>query len=286
MEAQKTTAEPKLTENPWRFPNILIWFSVALVACAISIVIFLIYKYYGLIFQLTPEITAHLGQLGDFFGGILNPVLSFATFAGVIYTIIVNGKIIHQSETRSEEAVNRQTTQLTLLTKQIEILERQSFDSVFFSLLQAHARNLDAIQITDGQTPLSGHNSISYILSAPDIEAIDIPPYPHVGLERSLMESYCHDFLSRHESVLSHYYKTAIQIILYIEKNSSLSGEQIKSYIELYFSTLSSQEIKTIYLFAASKNDEHFLNLFKKYNLIEWLPRGKVLDKLKPYPLY
>lgn len=285
MEKSTATAPKKITESLWRLPYLFIGISIVLFMFVFSFVMFNIVKFYPRAFESNQDSPSLLGQLGDFSGGVLNPILSFATLIGVIYTIILSAKTSRQSDIRSADAVDRQTDQIKLLAKQIEILDRQSFEMVFFSLLQTHARNLEAVQTDKNGERLVGLPAIDLMLATSDIEKIEISQFPYAGEERHLMDDYCKTFRKTHEQPLSHYYKTATQIVFYIEKHLSLNDEQKKYYIEFYFSTLSSQEIKAIYIFAASSDDDRFLNLFKERKLIDWLPHGKVLDKLKLYPL-
>lgn len=75
------------------------------------------------------------GQLGDFFGGVLNPVLSFVAILAVLYTIRLQSKEL--GEAREETKIANKT-----LAKQTQVFERQNFDSVFFRMLEVHARLL------------------------------------------------------------------------------------------------------------------------------------------------
>ena len=76
---------------------------------------------------------AAYGQMGDFFGGLLNPVLAFASFLALLYTIQIQSKQLEISakelkETKEEIAASRKAqedlsntpvsyTHLTLPTK-------------------------------------------------------------------------------------------------------------------------------------------------------------------------
>ncbi len=65
--------------------------------------------------------TTSFGTWGDFFGGVLNPILTFLTFMGLLITII-----LQQTELKQ----NRQEFQ-----GQKEALENQEFDNKFFQML-------------------------------------------------------------------------------------------------------------------------------------------------------
>jgi hypothetical protein len=60
------------------------------------------------------------GTFGDFFGGILNPILTFLTFLGLLITIVLQKK---------ELALTRQElhTSALALSQQVETQEKQRF---------------------------------------------------------------------------------------------------------------------------------------------------------------
>ena len=62
-----------------------------------------------------------MGEWGDFFGGVLNPLLTFLTFMGLLITIMLQQKELQQS--RKE------------FKGQKESLENQEFDNKFFQML-------------------------------------------------------------------------------------------------------------------------------------------------------
>lgn len=90
------------------------------------------------------QVIQYWGQLGDFFGGVLNPILSFVAILAVLYTIRLQSKEL--GEAREETKIANKT-----LAKQTQVFERQNFDSVFFRMLEVHARLLaDIDKLADG----------------------------------------------------------------------------------------------------------------------------------------
>jgi hypothetical protein len=116
----------------------------------ISILIFLIVIYSGTItFRYYYDIWIHgftdypaaYGQMGDFFGGLLNPVLSFASFVLLLYTINIQSKQLNISSeelqaTRRELEASRkaQEDSSKSLERQLKNAQRQNFESTFFKL--------------------------------------------------------------------------------------------------------------------------------------------------------
>ena len=106
-------------ENPYCYA----WF-VAIIFISLILI-------YGVIFigQLKPENKADLGVLGDYIGGVLNPIISFIALLFLIKTF-----------TTQKEAFELQKEELELtreeLKKQNETMEFQRFETTFFNLLE------------------------------------------------------------------------------------------------------------------------------------------------------
>ena len=72
------------------------------------------------LFSLLNKDTSY-GTWGDFFGGVLNPILTFLTFMGLLITIILQQTELKQSRKEFQG--------------QKEALENQEFDNKFFQML-------------------------------------------------------------------------------------------------------------------------------------------------------
>lgn len=92
----------------------------AIVGFAIGLVVAVVLAFFLLI-SLDINVTTNLGQVGDFVGGLLNPLLSFMALIAILLSISAQEKDIAAS--------------LDALSRQEEILKYQSFESSFFNLL-------------------------------------------------------------------------------------------------------------------------------------------------------
>jgi uncharacterized membrane protein len=84
---------------------------------------------------------AYMGQIGDFFGGVLNPLLSFMALIAVLFTIKMQSKELKEAKEETRIA-NR------IQDKQTAVFERQNFESVLFRLLDVHSRLAERIRTT------------------------------------------------------------------------------------------------------------------------------------------
>lgn len=78
------------------------------------------------------------GTFGDFFGGVLNPILTFLMFMGVLITIVLQQKELRL--TRQELKNSSKSLSAQAITQ-----EKQRFENTFFSLLSQHNIALDKI---------------------------------------------------------------------------------------------------------------------------------------------
>lgn len=80
------------------------------------------------------------GPWGDFFGGVLNPILTFLTFMGLLITIIIQKKELKESRDvfiKQQEALEKQQEEMTI----------QSFDNKFFQMLNSFNKITDSLKL-------------------------------------------------------------------------------------------------------------------------------------------
>ena len=122
-----------------------------LLICIIFLLAFIstgvaIYEYLrvvdGGLFPNSP-VRSDWGVTGDFFGGVLNPILAFCSLIALLYTVHLNKQELEA--TRKELATTRAT-----MNEQMEVSKQQRFESTFFSFLDQHNQVLKEIS-QDGE---------------------------------------------------------------------------------------------------------------------------------------
>ncbi len=91
----------------------------------------------------------NFGTFGDFFGGVLNPILTFLTFMGLLITIILQQKELKQSRKEFQG--------------QKESLENQEFDNKFFQMLNLLNNISDRLAVNIKNDDLDGKNIFEYL---------------------------------------------------------------------------------------------------------------------------
>lgn len=102
-------------------------FAVIALAC-LSFILF--------IFLLADFDASKFGALGDFFGGFLNPVLTFITFMVLLFTIFNQSEELKLTRKELEISTKELEKSASALKGQEQLLKHQQFETTFFNLLK------------------------------------------------------------------------------------------------------------------------------------------------------
>lgn len=80
------------------------------------------------------------GQFGDYFGGLLNPILSFLALIALLFTIILQSKELKLATREMHDSS-------TALKEQSDSLKLQNFENTFFNLLNNHKNSANNYSI-------------------------------------------------------------------------------------------------------------------------------------------
>jgi hypothetical protein len=243
-----------------------------------------------------------LGQFGDFFGGVLNPLLSFMALLGVLYTIRTQGKEL--KEAREETRIANR-----IQDKQTGVFERQNFESVFFRLIDVHSKIAERIR---NKIDLWGSNGFEVAVSAvlekykhacedladaqrnarkPQYSALN----PEVTTERQLLQQAFDEGMSGETRVmLSQYYRNIYQILKLVDGFKVFAGEEHKwrrpsrqirldyfhkrQYSNILRAQLSDDELKLLFFNCITPHGEGLKSYVEQYSLMKHLQKSKFLN--------
>lgn len=110
----------------------------------LSFFIFLIVQYINLvgnpfIFEgktdsQTDNIRSGLGALGDYFGGLLNPILAFLSFIALLYTLNLNQKELAETRKELARAAQAHEDSKKVMEEQLKTQALQQFENNFYQL--------------------------------------------------------------------------------------------------------------------------------------------------------
>lgn len=250
-----------------------------------------------------------LGPFGDFFGGMLNPILSFCTFMALLMTIVLQQKEL--SLTRKELSETQKATRdsAETLKEQSISIKLQNFENTFFNMLNLYFSlksrlnqnppkveninyKIDNIEYKfnakeyekDIKSREEGIPRINYILFLYLNEANRFPKefrnIPTEKIEEEIKLKYKKNQLNDTKNLyiyftnvygkhLNHLMRTIYHIVNFVDKNDNIKNK--KFYVNLLRSQIDISETSLIFYNAISKYGENMLPLLIKYEFFEHL---------------
>lgn len=164
-----------------------------------------------------------LGEWGDFFGGVLNPILTFLTFMGLLITIVLQQSELKQSR---EE-----------FKGQKESLENQEFDNKFFQMLNLLNNINDRLVINVNKDELKEKNIFEYLKEK--LHNNIYYSYNQDLIDNSLLEdkflyfkNEFDNFNNEYDTTFKYYFINLYQILKYIDTYSQ-DEKQAKEYTNM-----------------------------------------------------
>jgi hypothetical protein len=193
------------------------------------------------------------GEWGDFFGGVLNPILTFLTFMGLLITIILQQIELKQSRKEFQG--------------QKEALENQEFDNKFFqmvNLLNTIISNLEVDSINRGK------KVFPYLLEKL-VETTKLPQTTEHTLKNFKLTFK--KFNNTYDENFKYYFLNLYQVLKYIDKNST-KKYPLKEYANIVRAQLSKNELILLFFNAIGVKEfsgDNYKKIIEKYSLFEHL---------------
>ncbi|WP_024930866.1 putative phage abortive infection protein [Methylophilus sp. OH31] len=96
----------------------------------------------------SSTLRAEFGQLGDYFGGLLNPIFGFASFLALLATILYQSTELKLSRNELELTRKEIANSSFALNAQNKAIELQSFEQTFFAWLSTYRDLINTISTT------------------------------------------------------------------------------------------------------------------------------------------
>jgi uncharacterized membrane protein len=225
----------------------------------------------------------YLGTLGDFFGGVLNPILTFFTLIALVLTVVMQRMQLRDTKVEVEE--NSRLARL------------QTFETTFFNLINLHTTTVQELRLARGQITAtifavykSGNPNARPTQSSDSKYSNDITGravFSEVihNLQLSLQNAHptpvkAYSIIQKqHNHVLGKYFRNLYQILEFIDefsgryiadpqKPSAIPG---KRYADILRAQLSTDELILLFYNCVGKmvDDGEFREKVKKYELLE-----------------
>lgn len=231
------------------------------------------------------ETAAYWGQIGDFVGGLLNPLLSFAALMAVLYSLRAQNKELALARLESKENQRIQA-------QQSAIFERQNFESVFFRLLDIHSKLANELILV--YTFISFSKAEEKQVVGPEAFKYIVSNYFPVGRNISSTDTYRKRLLDasrslslRYQKQLAHYFRNLYQILKQIDslgmdplrlaRPSSMANARAwaenyntqRNYANMLRAQLSSMELNVILLNCLTQKGEGMKYYIERFSLLK-----------------
>jgi hypothetical protein len=221
------------------------------------------------------------GAIGDFFGGILNPLFAIIGLFALLETIKIQSKELKTSSEalkQSSEELELTREQATLsaaaLQEQSDSIKLQNFENTFFNMLNLHNEIIRSINIdTNIKLLYSDKNRVVNVKGNGILLFNNI-----VNILNNNYMSNIHNKEVGYESIIykigddiGHYFRNMYQILKFIDSKKNI--EQ-KHYSNILRAQLSNSELSMLFFNCGSdKGIDRFLPLVAKFEFFEHLSK-------------
>lgn len=227
-----------------------IWFALILLVIFFALVRFYLKAHE----KLSGSKMSAYGTLGDYFGGISNPILAFITFSAVLFTVNLQLKQSHEAKKLNFEATF--FNMITLLVNIRSKLKYREFDGgeCFEKIIKDKLLSKKIITIT-------------YPLTKPDERPFRFRELPYKNAKQNYAK-----FNKENNHYLGHYFRTLYRILKIID-GSTLDPEDKKSYSRVLRAQLSMDELSLLFLncLRGVCDSGEFQLLLYRYSMLEHL---------------
>jgi len=207
--------------------------------------VFLIFIFIVDLFGLFYE-DASFGTFGDFFGGVLNPILTFLTFMGLLITIVIQQKELRDS--RIEFKGQKEALQLQQSEMQI-----QSFDNKFFQMLNLFNDIKKQLHIEDDELFKQLVSNFKSIMNKKDFN------------ERFI------EINNQHDTTFKYFFLNLYQLMNYIDTKAP-NEDMKKNYTNIIRAQLSKDELILLFyncIGIEKISGNKYIELVNKYAFFE-----------------
>ena len=255
--------EGKKEELPlWVYGGLL---ALGLVAAAVVLTL-----YFSSFGPTNQDDQAKWGQLGDYVGGLLNPLFGFLGFFALLLTIWFQSKELRLSREELRMSREELAKSALALASQNSTLSQQNFENTFFQLLRRFSEVVADVRYGSR----SGRDALRSLLVDrlrqiyKDLrETADAAPVRAYEL-----------FFAEQRHELGHYFRTLYHIFNFIDL-SALSEEEKSRYANIARAQLSAYELSLLFYNGIwGEGKVGFKPLVEQYGLLKHLDERDLID--------
>ena len=209
------------------------------------------------------------GTFGDFVGGLLNPFLTFATFAALLFTVLLQQRELSLARTEFKRTANA--------------LEHENFEATFFRLSSLVRETADAITIEEGR---HGVQAFRYFYERVRTYYRNEKMPTHKNAQAAYQEAY-----NQYGYILGHYFRVLYNSFRYLSTKKATNairlkddqdrddvGVDIDGYAKLLRAQLSDYELAVLLYNTTSVQGRNLRAYLEEFEILDNLPRKYLLN--------
>jgi len=197
------------------------------------------------------------GTFGDFFGGILGPILSFFSLLAILLALALQMQQLSTSTAEMKESAVS--------------LKRQSFDNSFFALVGFHndiVKDMDLRDIIDADVTAQGRDVFHVLFKR--IWKIYEGKLRTISNEEERVIAAYEEFLKNNEYQVGHYFRNLYRIYKFIDESDAVTSvKEKRNYSGIIRAQLSTYELALLFFNSLHKNGRPFKEYIEKYAVFE-----------------
>lgn len=241
--------------------------------------------------DLQIKINTDLGTVGDFFGGVLNPVFGLLGLFALLATIRIQSQELKNSREELELSREELGKSANALKEQSESIKLQNFENTFFKMIDLHneiVNNLVLTQVLKHSSNFNQPNIVTvqnYNILGTNVNVIDDKDYHGRKVIPQLLKifkSYLSNqhnkerfefinagFEQEYQEIISHYFGYIYQVLKFIHKSEIANKER---YSSLFRSLFSVSELELLFYHCMGwMGGVRFKPLLEEYKFLEHL---------------
>lgn len=243
---------------------------------------------------LLAEVGAFAGTFGDFFGGVVNPILTFGTLLALTITILMQRTQLFDEKQRSKDA----TASSNL----------QNFENTFFQLMGLHGATIEALRFAPKNIllpsekarpvyqqimPLPRQERLPEQVSGRAVFTCVLDLMYHLHREATAQRKWHDDwikephdayllFQTQYNDVLGHYFRNLFQVLAFVDRHPTRLAETSveaehdirKRYANMLRAQLSAHELSILFYNCLDRvvDDGAFRAIVVEYEFLEHMP--------------
>lgn len=217
--------------------------------------------------------TYNLGTLGDFLGGTLNPILTFLTFVGLLFTIVLQQRELHLANEAKMKADGE-------LIEEKKERARQQFENTFFQMLTLHntivnSLDLRSVLVSDGSKGTREWHGRDCFPRYYEHFKSAYKSAKRKGSANPVADGY-DEFWRADQKDLAHYFRFLYNIVRVVDD----SGVANPVHIKLLRAQLSDFELLVLFYNGIGGRGRAFRKYIEKYALFDNLPEELLLEPI------